>query len=355
MTDPIIDNQTLPVNTEFVESEQIDFSAGMNHSFDIGHAKEYGVNEAIMIHNLKFFISMNANRGHNFHEGRYWTYDKLEDFPKHFPYWSVDQCKRIIKSLIVQGVIIKGDFNKSWSNRTCWYAFRNQSLFIKLVNPPKQMPISEVSQGETGDKEKIADLANSPNEIWRNRQMTSGEFAKCTYSTTTIPTSIPSPTSLKVPTEPPPIVGSVGVFSSPKPKAKKEAPEFSPKVREVGTKMLNLLTEHHPVYRPPEDLTKFLNQVRMMLEDDKQKVEDILETFAWAAADNIKRDTFNGWQSVICRNKKKGRVSNPAEIFREHFASINSQMKSKKPRKFAEYSDDKVLAQQAIEMAEGFI
>jgi len=162
-------------------------------------------------------------------------------------------------------------------------------------------------------------------------------------------------TSLMVPKEPPPIVGSVGVSDPPKVKNKKEAPEFSAHVREVSSQMIRLLTEHNPVYRPPGDLTKFMNQVRIMLEDENQRVNDVLETFAWAAADNIKRDTFNGWQSVICRNKRKGKVSNPAEIFREHFASINSQMKSKKPRKFAEYSDDKVLAQQAIEMAEGFI
>ena len=149
-----INKKTLPVNdlsensqiletvTEFnrlPENQETGEASGISHGFDTGYAMSYGVDEAIMIRNLQFFITANANRGHNFHEGRFWTYDRLEDFPKHFPYWSVKQCRRIIESLISKKVIIVGEFNTRWSNRTCWYAFNNQSKFIKNTKPPKSV------------------------------------------------------------------------------------------------------------------------------------------------------------------------------------------------------------------------
>lgn len=99
--------------------------------------------------------------------------------------------------------------------------------------------------------------------------------------------------------------------------------------------MINILVTCNPVYRPPENLEKFLQAVEVMIEKDEQKPEDILQAFEWACSDNEQRDSFKGWQSVVCTNKRKGKISNPAEIFRGHFSTIYSQMNSRQKRKFA--------------------
>lgn len=321
MYDHIIDNQTLPVNVE---------PSGIFHGFDIAYAIAYGVDEAIMLKNFVHFISANANRGHNLREGRYWTYDRLEDFPNHFPYWTVKQVRRILASLIQQEVIIKGEFNDKWSERTQWYAFKDQDKFIKFIKPPKTpLPVDN------------PDLPKRATESCPNGQLTNAQTGNCYNDTTTVATTIPSTPSLKVPEEPDAASAAcAGGDDFPKPKPKREKSEFSIKVREVANQMLNILAQYSPVYRPPSDMTKFLSHVQEMIERDKQDPAVVLKAFEWALADNEKRGDFNGWQGIVATNNKGGKTTTPAEIFRKHFSKIHSQMGSREKRKFAPCSNN---------------
>ena len=125
-----------------------------------------------------------------------------------------------------------------------------------------------------------------------------------------------------------------------KPKRIKPPTSFSPKVKEVADKMLNILVACNPVYRPPKNLQKFHENVQIMIEQEEQNPDLLLKTFEWACSDCVQRDNFKGWQSVVCANKRKGKESNPAEIFRGHFSTIYAQMISSPKRKFAPSSDD---------------
>ena len=118
--------------------------------------------------------------------------------------------------------------------------------------------------------------------------------------------------------------------------------EFTPASREVAAEMLAIIARYNPVYRPPDDMSKFVDQVETMLIKDKQDRAELLRTFEWACADSEQRDTFKGWQSVICTNKRRGKASNPAEIFRSHFSTIYCQMRAQPNRKFAPSSRDDV-------------
>jgi hypothetical protein len=334
-------------NKDFSVNDSV-YPSGISHSFDTGYAIAYGVDEAIMIRNLQFFITANANRGHNFYEGRYWTYDRLEDFPNHFPYWTLKQIRRILASLVEQGIIIKGEFNNHWSNRTQWYAFKDQDKFIKHVKTPKTpLPIDP-------------DLPKWATDRCPNQQLTDVDSGNCIYGTSTITDTITTsntPPTPKIPDPPDPPASPVsacadGVCASQslpvkKPRTKSE---FLPKVRELATRMINCLMQHNPVYRPPDDMTKFLTQVQLMLEKDGQDVETIMRTFEWAAKDSTKRGDFSGWQGVIATNTKGGRASNPAEIFRKHFAKIHAQMKSQPERKFAPSSNHEATMKIVEEM-----
>jgi hypothetical protein len=102
----------------------------MHHSFDINYAKKYGVDEAIMISNFQYWLKKNwANEKHK-HDGRVWTYNSVSAFEKLFPYWSAKQIRRILDSLVANGVLMRGEYNNSSYDRTSWYAFVDESTFL---------------------------------------------------------------------------------------------------------------------------------------------------------------------------------------------------------------------------------
>ena len=94
----------------------------MIYSFETEYAKKYGVEEAILLQNFIFWINKNKANNVHFYEGKYWTYNSKKAMLELFPFWSESQLKRIINSLISQGVLITGNFNKSPYDKTTWYA-----------------------------------------------------------------------------------------------------------------------------------------------------------------------------------------------------------------------------------------
>jgi hypothetical protein len=107
----------------------------MNYHFDIQEAKKYGVNEAIMINNFRFWIMKNYANNKNRYEGRTWTYNSKKALRVLFPFWTERQIRTILESLINQGVLIKGNFNEDKMDKTLWYAFNNESfLGVEMSN-----------------------------------------------------------------------------------------------------------------------------------------------------------------------------------------------------------------------------
>ena len=94
----------------------------MQFSFNSEVAKEYGVDEAIMLENIRFWILKNkANKKHEY-DGEYWTYNSTRAFEEIFLFWTKRQIERILKSLQVKGLIKTGNYNKVAYDRTRWYA-----------------------------------------------------------------------------------------------------------------------------------------------------------------------------------------------------------------------------------------
>ena len=59
----------------------------MTYSFDCRLAEKYGVDEAIFLHNLYFWIvRKNEANGRHHHEGRTWTYNSMAAFARLFPF-----------------------------------------------------------------------------------------------------------------------------------------------------------------------------------------------------------------------------------------------------------------------------
>lgn len=102
----------------------------MEHHFNTDYAVKYGIEEAIVINNLQFWINKNKANGKHSYDERTWTYNSYKAFSELFPYWNEHKIKRILDSLINQGVLVKGNYNKSGYDRTCWYAFKDEKSFL---------------------------------------------------------------------------------------------------------------------------------------------------------------------------------------------------------------------------------
>lgn len=111
----------------------------MNHIFDTEIATKYGMAEAILIANFQFWIAKNKANGTHNHDGRTWTYNSVEAYGLLFPYLTKHQIRRALESLVERGVLVTGNYNSSRVDRTKWYAFFDECIFIDaqmhLANP----------------------------------------------------------------------------------------------------------------------------------------------------------------------------------------------------------------------------
>lgn len=102
----------------------------MEHHFNVGLATIYGIEGAIMIHNLHFWIKHKVANNKHFHDGRYWVFNSAGAFSELFPYMSSSKIYRILKGLEEKGFIIKGNYNIDKHDRTSWYSFTDDALGI---------------------------------------------------------------------------------------------------------------------------------------------------------------------------------------------------------------------------------
>lgn len=103
----------------------------MNHSFNTSLAGEYGIEGAILIECLYWWIKKNECEGDMINDERVWCRSSAKGFNKYIPYMSAGKIRRELVQLEEQGVIIVGNFNQSPINQTLWYSFTDD-FFIKL-------------------------------------------------------------------------------------------------------------------------------------------------------------------------------------------------------------------------------
>ena len=114
----------------------------MEHHFDVDHAVEFGIEEAIVIYNFRFWLLQNKANHRNVKkieiEGkkveRYFTYNSAKALSELFPYLNPKQIYRVMESLEKKGVLIKKYFNSNTYNRTSWYCFKDENRFLKVGN-----------------------------------------------------------------------------------------------------------------------------------------------------------------------------------------------------------------------------
>lgn len=102
----------------------------MEHHFSIEIAKKYGVNEAIFLNHMAFWIQKNLSNNKHLYEGRYWTYNTQNALLNIFPYWTRQNLRTVTKSCVDQELVITGNFNSISYDRTLWYGLTNLGLSL---------------------------------------------------------------------------------------------------------------------------------------------------------------------------------------------------------------------------------
>jgi hypothetical protein len=163
----------------------------MDFSFNIEFAKRYGVDEAIMVKSFQFWIRLNKANKVNYHDKRYWTYNTNESLTEYYPFWSKKQVRRIIESLVDKEVLLKGNYNKIAYDRTIWYAFVNEVLYlsdnfhledipfdqkVNTILPNGQMEKTKRSNGFSQKGEPIP-VANHVLNTITNQVISENEFS----------------------------------------------------------------------------------------------------------------------------------------------------------------------------------
>lgn len=107
----------------------------MNHSFDVDLAVQFGIEEAIIIENLAFWIKKNVANNKNFIEGEYWTYNSAKAFEELFPYMNLKKIQRTLTKLEELKIIKSDNHNKAKYDRTKWYCIIDNDIKNKYKIP----------------------------------------------------------------------------------------------------------------------------------------------------------------------------------------------------------------------------
>lgn len=102
----------------------------MNHSFNTILAERYGIEGAILVEHLYWWIHKNdcEEVEEMVHEGRVWCRSTAKGFAKYIPYMNPQKIRRILISLENVGKISIGNFNVKATNQTLWYAFTDEFI-----------------------------------------------------------------------------------------------------------------------------------------------------------------------------------------------------------------------------------
>lgn len=103
--------------------------SGHSHSFDVGVAKTLGINAAIVLNHIIYWLRINCAKDHNVYDGKVWMYESQQDIANYLDYMTLDEVKKAVVKLLDAGVLIKGNYNANPFNKTSWYTTADQNIY----------------------------------------------------------------------------------------------------------------------------------------------------------------------------------------------------------------------------------
>ena len=141
----------------------------MNYDEEI--AKELGVECAILLSNIQFWVKRNmANQEKNhYHDDLWWTYNTAGSFAKLFPYWKERTIYAYLKKLEDNGYIRSGNFNKFKYDRTKWYTL-GEKLLIIPIRKKLQMDLPNSANGFAESADAFTEICGPIPDINTNNK-----------------------------------------------------------------------------------------------------------------------------------------------------------------------------------------
>lgn len=102
----------------------------MQHSFDIAIAEKYGINSAVLLNSIYFWIEKNRANNKHYYDGNFWTYNSKKGFSEMFPYMTARQVDYALKKLIEDDILVVGNYNTKQLDHTLWYAITDKGYSI---------------------------------------------------------------------------------------------------------------------------------------------------------------------------------------------------------------------------------
>ena len=103
-------------------------------------ARIIGLNEAIVLQQLHYWIEKNKAADKNYNDGRYWTFGTVQEYrDRDFDFWSYETVKRVFAKLVSMGLVVTGNYNKMKIDMTKWYAI-DYAVLDEFVSKSTQSP-----------------------------------------------------------------------------------------------------------------------------------------------------------------------------------------------------------------------
>lgn len=124
----------------------------MEHHFQVEVAQVVGVEKAILLYNIDYWIQHNVANKQHFYDGQTWTYNSAQAFAKLFPYMRPRSISQRLQELEEDGFLISSKkYNDSAYNHTKWYSLTE-----------KYYSISKTRQSESKGRQSLNETDNNP-------------------------------------------------------------------------------------------------------------------------------------------------------------------------------------------------
>ncbi len=92
-----------------------------------------GLNEAIVLQQVHYWLKTKENDQQNYIDGHYWVYNTYKQWQKQFPFWHLNTIQRTFTSLEKKGLLISANYNKAGFDKTKWYTINYPALNNKSI------------------------------------------------------------------------------------------------------------------------------------------------------------------------------------------------------------------------------
>ena len=120
----------------------------------------YGVDGAIMLHHLAFWVYRNKLNNKNYIDGHTWTWSSTRAYTEIFPFWKDNQIRRILMNLEKDGAILSAVHNRARWDRTKLYTVTDKVQcfyhFTKSTNASKEI-VKSIPKKKKMDVKKSKD------------------------------------------------------------------------------------------------------------------------------------------------------------------------------------------------------